>query len=337
LKPLCGADDSLEQNLETFFVQTYPQFELVFGVESKSDAAIKVVQKLIVRHPQVRARLVVHGRRGLNPKVANLRGILAAGAHDLVVVSDSNIAVAPDYLSRLAGRFLSGAPGEAEIGLVTNLFAGVGAKTLGATLESLQLNGAVAGSIASSEILSGGCAVLVGKSMLFRRSVFESLGGMESLASVLAEDYVMGRMFKEAGYQVRVCADVVHNIAVHTSVEAFFQRQLRWSMLRSRIKPLLYPFELLINPIAVALLGLALGSGAWILAWAVALTALRDSLQWWRLRGVNGIEAVLLGPAKDCLMILAWAIAPFISTINWRGHKLRVSAGTRVYAAEPQV
>jgi ceramide glucosyltransferase len=333
LKPLCGADESLEQNLETFFAQRYPDFELIFGVESGADTAIEVVRKLIARHPEVRARLAIHGRRGLNPKVANLRGILEAGARDLVVISDSNIAVAPDYLARLARKFT--ADPDREPGLVTNLFAGVGARSLGARLESLQLDGPVAGGIASSEILSGGSAILVGKSMMFRRSRFESLGGMESLSSVLAEDYVMGRMFKEAGYPVRVCAEVVRNVTVHTSVRAFFLRQLRWAMLRSRIKPLLYPFELLLNPIAVALFSFALGSGAWVFAWAFALTLVRDLLQWLRLSGPSGIGAVCLGIVKDLFMIAAWALAPFAGTVVWRGHKLRVSAGTRVYAGAP--
>jgi ceramide glucosyltransferase len=332
LKPLCGADDSLEANLETFFAQRYPNFELIFGVEDEADPAVIVVRRLMERHPSVQARIVAHGRQGLNPKVANLRGIISAGTHDLVVISDSNIAVGPDYLARLASRFTQSRPGTPEPGLVTSLFAGTGARAWGALLESLQLNGPVAGGIASSEVLSHGFAVLVGKSMMFRRSLFEQLGGMESLSSVLAEDYVMGRMFKEAGYQVRVCADVIHNVTVHTSVKSFLSRQLRWGMLRSRIKPLLYPFEILINPTAVALIALLMGSGQWVIAWALLLTAARDGLQWWRLRGAAGVAAITLGAAKDFLMIATWAAAPFITTVSWRGHRLRVSAGTRVYA-----
>lgn len=332
LKPLCGADESLEANLETFFAQRHPDFELVFGVERADDPAVNVVRHLLARHPEVRARLVIHGRRGLNPKVANLRGILAAGAHDLVVISDSNVAVGPDHLARLSACFAAaGGPGR-EAGLVTSLVAGTGARTLGAMLECLALNGGVAGGIATSELISGGRALVVGKALLFRRSLFEELGGMESLASVLAEDYLMGRMFAEAGHPVRVCADVVRNVSVQTSVRTFLARQLRWALLRTRLKPLAWPFELLLNPSAVALLGLLLGAGPWVLGWALGLSALRDGLQWWRLRGPAGIAAVVLGPVRDLLMIGVWAAAPFQRTVGWRGHRLRVSAGTRVYA-----
>ncbi|HKA86479.1 MAG TPA: ceramide glucosyltransferase [Haliangiales bacterium] len=326
LKPLCGADDALEQNLETFFRQRYPSHELVFGVVG-DDAAAAVVRRLMARHPDVRARLVVHdGRRGLNPKVANVRGILAAGAHDLVVISDSNIAVGPDYLANMVAHMEEG------VGVVTSLFAGVGEETLGAALENLHLCGPIAASVAASQVLSGH-AVVVGKSVMFRRSTFEELGGMESLASILAEDYVMGRMFVEAGYEVRLCPDVIGNVVKQTSVTRFLDRQIRWALLRCRLKPLLYPFEPLISPLAVALLALALGAGGpWPLCWAAGLTLLRDAACWIRLRGAAGLaSAAPLGLVKDALILAAWAVAPFRRSVSWRGTRLRVSAGTRLY------
>ena len=55
LKPLCGRDDALESNLETFFRQDYPDFELLFGVEGEDDPAIEVVRRLRKRFPGVRA------------------------------------------------------------------------------------------------------------------------------------------------------------------------------------------------------------------------------------------------------------------------------------------
>lgn len=326
LKPLCGADDALEDNLETFFRQRYPRYELVFGVVG-DDPASAVVRRLMARHPEVRARLVVHdGRRGLNPKVANLRGILAAGAHDLVVISDSNIAVPPGYLASMVAHMGEG------VGVVTSLFAGVGEETLGAALENLHLCGPIAASVAASQVLAGD-AVVVGKSVMFRRSTFEELGGMESLASVLAEDYVMGRMFKEAGYEVRLCPDVIANVVKRTSVGRFLDRQMRWALLRSRLKPLLYPFEPLISPLAVALLAVLLGvAGPWPFYWAAGLTLLRDAACWIRLRGVAGLAAAApLGLVKDALVLAAWAAAPFRRSVSWRGTRLRVSAGTRLY------
>ena len=144
LKPLCGRDDALESNLETFFRQDYPNFELLFGVEGEEDPAIEMVRQLQKRFPDVASRLVVHqGRRGLNPKVSNLRATLERCTNDLIVISDSNVAVCPDYLSEMVGQMQVDGTG-----LVPNLFCGVGEQTLGARLENLHLNGPIIGSVA---------------------------------------------------------------------------------------------------------------------------------------------------------------------------------------------
>ncbi|HEV8320117.1 MAG TPA: glycosyltransferase [Myxococcota bacterium] len=349
LKPLCGADDALEANLATFFAQRYPVYEIVFGVEGEADPAAAVVRRLRARHPEVPCRLVVHdGRRGLNPKVSNLRAMLGAVANDVVVVSDSNVAVSADYLAHMVAELT--AP-DARVGLVTNLVAGAGERTLGATLENLHLCGAIAGPVAASQEVARR-AVVVGKSMMFRRSVFERLGGLESVASLLAEDYVIGRMFQEAGFAVRVSGEVVRNVCASTSPVAFVRRQLRWSVLRSRLAPAAYALEPLTSPAAVAIAALAAlaaeqiaGRGApgvapltaaLVLAWGVGLTMLRDGTQWWRLRGPRGLAAALaLGPLKDVALVAVWAAAPFVRHVSWRGARLRVAAGTRLYTAAP--
>lgn len=338
LKPLCGADDRLEDNLATFFVQTHPAYELVFGVEGKDDPAIAVVRRLRARFPEVRARLVVHdGGRALNPKVSNLRAMLETGSADLIVVSDSNIAVGERWLEELTAAFAAGDPLGHELGLVTNLFVGTSEETLGATLENLHLAGPVAGSLATSSVLLPNAGT-VGKSMLFRRSVFESLGGFTSVGSVLAEDYVMGRMFSEAGYRVRIVGTPVANVCTRTTVQAFFKRQLRWDLIRSRMMPLSYPLEPLASPMLPALVAPLAGElSAEMFALGVALTVLRDAAQWWRLRGSDGLFAALpLGPAKEVALLAAWAIAPFLSRVAWRGKRYRVATGTRLYAERAQ-
>jgi ceramide glucosyltransferase len=328
LKPLCGADPALEANLATFFAQDYPDFELVFGVVDAADPAVAVVARLRAAHPSVRARLVVHdGRLGLNPKVANLRGMLAAGAHDHVVVSDSNVAAGRGYLRGLVDTFA-----EPGVGLVTSLITATGERSLGARLEGLHLTGAVAAAVAGAEDLTGD-ALVVGKSLLFRRSVFESLGGMESLAAVLAEDYVMGRMFTEAGLRVRLAREPVENVTVDTTIAAFVRRQARWALLRSRLQPLAYPLEALGNPVAVALAAVALGAPALpVLAWAAALATTRDAAAWCALRGPRGAAIAALALPKDALVLVAWLAAPWKRHVSWRGRRLRVSAGTRLFA-----
>lgn len=336
LKPLCGADDALEANLETFFRQDHPDFELVFGVEGHTDPAIPVVRRLRERFPKVKSRLVVHsGGRALNPKVNNLEAMLAAQAsttHDLVVISDSNIAVGPSWLVELSAEYLR----DPRHGLVMNLFVGRGEETLGATLENLHLAGPVAGSMAvSNELLDN--AEAVGKSMMFSRSTFESLGGFASVGSLLAEDFVMGRMFARAGYRVGIAPTTVVNVTARTTVSRFLSRQLRWSLLRSRITPAAYPLEPVISPMLPALLAPLTGPlmPLFILL-GLTLTLTRDATQWLRLRGREGLLSALpLGPIKEVALLAVWALAPFLSRVSWRGKRFRVAAGSRLYAERP--
>ena len=332
LKPLCGADDSLEENLETFFRQEYPHYELIFGVQGNSDPAIGVVRKLKTRYPGVKSRLVIHnGGRGINPKVSNLRAMLEAGSHDVVVISDSNVQVEPDYLTEMAARLA-----EDNVGLVTSLVAGVGERSLGATMENMHLNGPIAGCVAASRVV-GDNTLVVGKSVMFRRSVFERLGGFASVANILAEDYVMGRMFHSAGYRVRLCQAPVKNVCQKTSVKSFMRRYIRWGLMRSRMKALLYPVEPLSNPMAIVLMAPLFGmANNLVILWAVIMTLLRDGIQSARLRGTGRLAYALpLGMLKDLLMLLAWAMAPFVRHISWRGNRVRVSAGTRLYTSAP--
>lgn len=329
LKPLCGVDSRLQSNLRTFFEQDHPDFELVFGVQGADDPAAAMVRRLREQYPDVVCRLVVHdGGRGINPKVSNLRAMCEFVTRDIVVISDSNVAVEPTYLRELAGHL-----NDPDVGLVSSLFAGTSEQTLGATLENLHLNGEVAAGIAlPTELL--GHPVVVGKSMMFRRSVFERLGGFATIADVLAEDYVVGRMFHHAGYRIRLAATPIHNVNSTTNVRAFLRRHLRWGMIRLRLVPLPFLLEPLNRPLLLALLAPAFGVlGPAPLLWAIALTLLRDTIQWLLLRGPHGLlRALPLFPLRDLLVTVAWLATPFLRHITWRGNRVRVSAGTRLYA-----
>ncbi|MCA9524255.1 MAG: glycosyltransferase, partial [Myxococcales bacterium] len=334
LKPLCGADDDLAENLRSFFALDYPAFELLFGVEDAADPAVAIVTALQARYPEVKSRLVVDASvRALNPKISNLRGMLASGSEAIVVISDSNVRVAPDYLWQLVAAF-----DEPRVGLVTSLVVGDGEETLGALLNNVQVNGVIAGSIAASAVLRGD-AVVIGKSLLFRRATLDSLGGWESLSTVLAEDYVIERMFLAAGFRIAVTTSPVVAICRRLNLGGYLGRHIRWAMLRWRLFPLRYPLELCANPLALALVAPLVGGGAfWPLSWALVVTLARDGLAWHRLRGREQLlGALAAGLFKDVLMIGVWLAAPFRRHVRWRGTRLYLSAGTRLYAEQRAV
>jgi ceramide glucosyltransferase len=300
----------------------------VFGVQDPHDPAIAVVERLQQRHPHVHARLVVHtGGGGINPKVRNLRGMLPHVGHDLVVISDSNVHAPPHYLAEMVDTLHS----RDNIGLVTNLFVGAGENTLGAALENVQLNGFCAAGAALPTAL--GDALVVGKSMLLSQSTFETLGGFERVADVLAEDFVMGKMFQHAGYGVRIAPTVLENVTSSMRVTGFMQRHLRWSMLRWRLRPAAYLLEPLTSPLATLPLALLWLGPAGVAA-TFGLLALRDVGGWVALRGwKRAWLPALLSPLREICVLFVWGRALFKRHIEWRGHRVRLGAGTLLFAA----
>jgi ceramide glucosyltransferase len=331
LKPLSGADEDLEANLESFFVQDHPSYELVFGVQDPHDPAVPIVRRLIAAHPEIKAKLVLHsGTRANNPKIANLGGMLPHARGELILISDSNIRAPSGYLSDLVRTM---GPVEDRVGLVSNLFAGTGEETLGAAIESVQINGFIASGVVTPAML--GSPVVVGKSMLMRRSVFARIGGLSSVADVLAEDYVIGKMFQHAGWRVVLAPTVLENVNRRATVSTFWKRHLRWSMLRIRLEPVAFALEPLASPLAMLPIALAT-FGPWAVAWALGIIVLRDVAGWIRLRGLERVWLpVVLAPVREVLILAIWASTPFRKHVSWRGHRVRLGAGTRAYAPDP--
>jgi ceramide glucosyltransferase len=329
LKPLAGADEDLEANLESFFRQDHAPIQIVFGVEGDGDPVIPIAERLIARHPDVDAVLIVHGgARAMNPKIRNLLPMLAKAKHDLLLISDSNVRAPRDYVSVAVETLVSGP----ETGLVTHLFRGIGERAIGAALENVQLNGFVAAGAALPTC--AGDAAVIGKSMLFSRRAFESIGGFDSVKDMLAEDFLIGKMFQHAGYAVRIAPTILECRNGALPLDRFFARQLRWSMLRFRLRGVAFALEPLANPLAVAPIAcLVLGVPGGI-AWALAMTALRDAGQWLVLRGPERIWIpLLLGPVRDAAALATWIATPFARHVRWRGHRVRLGPGTYAYAA----
>lgn len=330
LKPLSGADAGLYDNLKSFFEQDHAELELVFGVTNERDAALDTVARLRAEFPTVSCQVIRHSDgEALNPKVRNLLGMLPHAQHDLILISDSNVRAPHHYVSELAR--VHAATGA---GVVTNLFAGSAENSLGSALENVQLNGfCTAGSALPTLV---GDAAVVGKSMLFSRSLLERLGGLSRLGCVLAEDFILGKMFGNAGYRVVIAPTVLESPNAGLSLRAAFARHLRWSMLRWRLRPTAAFLEPLTSPLLMLPFAWhLLGAGA--LLWLVALLAVRDVGGWVVLRGWrNAWVPLLLSPVRELAAPFAWALGAFKKHVTWRGQRLRLSAGTLLYAEAVQ-
>jgi ceramide glucosyltransferase len=327
LKPLAGTDDDLEDNLESFARIDYPAFEILFGVATAEDPAFGVVQHFIARHPKVDARLVITDPdAALNPKVAQLVGLERAATGDVFVISDSNVRVAPTYLWSLVAELA-----DARVGIVASLFAGTGERTLGAALENLQLCAATAPGLAALDAVTN-APFTVGKSMAVRRRDLALLGGFQPVGNVLAEDFVLGRRFLEAGLRSKTSFEVVENRNVGCTMARTIERHTRWAKMRRSLKPAMFAVEPVFTPTVVA-------SGALIVApckltavvlavvvvvqTACALLAVRllrgQSLAWW----YAPLEVV-----RSYVTLVSWSSAWVSNRIAWRGHPFVLRRGS---------
>lgn len=335
LKPLKGVDDGLEANLRSLAEQAYAgRFELILGAADVDDPALDVALRLRRAYPDVNIKLVA-GREaeGLNPKVRLLDVLSDVAVHDLLLISDSNVRVDPDYVGALVAEMA-----DPTVGLVSSVLAGDGERTVAAGLENLHLNSFVAGAVCGADILANHPCV-VGKSMLLRRSDLQALGGWDRVRDVLGEDYVLGVAFAEAGHRVALSPHVVRTINGGWGLSRFIGRHLRWGQLRRWISPTAYCFEPLLNPVPFAAAVVAIAwwggeSGGALSSLAMASIGFKlasDAMLCRRLRGrwPDPLDLALV-PAKDLLVAALWGIAWWHREVNWRGNRMRIGPGSRL-------
>src|SRR5258708_47333 len=106
LKPLKGIDPQIWESFCSHCDQDYPDFQLIFGVSDPADPAIALVRRLQEKYPHRKIDLLVCSRDlGSNRNIGTLAQMLSAARHEILLVNDSDIRVAPDYLRRVVSRF----------------------------------------------------------------------------------------------------------------------------------------------------------------------------------------------------------------------------------------
>src|SRR5713101_4968333 len=207
LKPLCGEDAGLYDNLESFCRQEYPTWQVVFGVQDAHDAAVPVVRRLMAAYPGADMTLVAEpARRGGNLKVANLQNMLPAARHDVIVIADSDMRVRPDYLAEVTAPLAEGATG-----LVTCLYRGVSAGGFWSQLACLNINhGFLPQALVAAALGErSGC---FGATLALRRDTLEAVGGLAVVADSLADDHALGAAVRRLGRKVVLSPHVVDNV-----------------------------------------------------------------------------------------------------------------------------
>ena len=328
LKPLKGVDPEIWESFCSHCEQQYAEFELIFGVSDSVDPACEVVRKLQKQYPDRAIKLMVCERvLGANVKVSNLAQMLPEARHDILLVNDSDIRVAPDYLQQVVAPLA-----DAQIGLVTCLYRAKPARTLGSRLEALGIGTDFVPGVLTARLIEKGLHFGLGSTLAFRRHDLASIGGFESILDYLADDYELGRRIAATGKRVELSPATVATFLPAYTLRQFWQHQLRWSRTIRDARPGGYLGLILTFGLPWALATLIASRGA---TWAWALFAVTFSAR--LLVGVGTAITVLhdrqvlrdifLLPVRDLLAPFVWAAGLVGNRIHWRGDDFHLKDG----------
>jgi ceramide glucosyltransferase len=327
LKPLKGTDPEMYSSFRSHCLQDYGEYEIIFGVSDPHDPAIPEVNRLQREFPNITIRLVnCRKNLGANTKVSNLAQMLPEARFEHLIVNDSDIRVQPDYLRRV----ISGL-GDPENGMITCVYRGVAAPTLGSRLEALGISTDFCAGVLTAKQLEG-IHFGLGSTLAFRRSDLKAIGGFENIVDYLADDYELGRRIAEKGLKVQLSDEVVETFLPAYSMRDFLRHQLRWARGVRDSRRWGYVGLVLTFGMVWAALTLMLAKGDWW-AWAVfaLILLLRFAVAFTVGRLVLGDRRViplsLLIPLRDLIAFGIWAASFAGHTVDWRGSTFHLKDG----------
>jgi ceramide glucosyltransferase len=341
-KPLHGAEPRLEETLESFFLQDYLAFELVFGCRNSTDPALAVVERLRARHPHVTTRVVLSGEpQWPSAKVWSLDKMIATSTSQYLVISDSDILVRPNFLRNVIPPLLD--PGTA---LVTCLYAGIPASGLWSHLEALGMSVELPSGVLIADMLEG-MRFALGSAIAVRRDALdqalEKSGGIASIGHYYSDDFVLGHLVHAAGYRVLLSHVRVGHVLCAQSWNKTFATQLRWMQSTRYSRPRGHLGTGLTFAVPFGVLGL-------IAAAALGHPAVGIALFTWslfnRIAQSAAIGCAVIGdrraltrcwlyPLRDLLGFIVW-LASYCggSHFRWRGELYRFTPGGRIVSIQ---
>jgi ceramide glucosyltransferase len=323
LKPLCGAEPGLYEQLRSFCLQRYPKVQIIFGLREGQDPALAVARRLRAEFPALDIDIVIDGTlHGSNRKISNLMNMLPHARHELLIMADSDILVAEDYLQRIVPPLL-----DAQVGLVTCPYFGRPGPGVPSLLGAMFINEwfmpavRLAARFGSQSFVSGATIGL-------RRETLATIGGLGTLADQLADDYRLGEQVRRQGLRVVLAPLAIYTAVDESSLRSLWGHELRWMRTIQSVQPLGYALSFPSLGLAPALIGAALaGFTSSAMGWLAITAAGRLVLHcydrsaggraWW--------TGLALLPLRDVLLMLLWCWSFCSREVSWREHRYGIA------------
>jgi ceramide glucosyltransferase len=337
LKPVHGLEPNLEENLESFFRQDFPNFELIFCARQANDPGLQIAQRLSKKYPGVKVRILTCGEPPwTNAKLYSLEKMWQEAAHDLLVISDSDVRVSPDYLQEIIKPFA-----DPKVGMTTCMYRGLPAGGFWTELEAFGYSVEMTSGIVVANMLEG-MKFALGPTMVVRRECVEALNGFGFMADYCADDYILGNRVSDSGREVILSHHVIDHMVFHHSFLASMRHQVRWMRSTRFSRPKGHLGTVLTYAMPFGVLGwiAGLASGHALLGWALLSAAFLNRVIQSIVAGYlvagdrKALTHAFLYPIRDLLGAFLWIGSYASAEIHWRGEIYRLSTGGLMLRAE---
>ena len=334
LKPVKGMDKESFENFASFCRQEYELFQIVFAVASREDPALPVIRRLMAEFPDIDIDLVVDARiYGPNYKTCNLMNACSRAKHDLIIISDSDIHVGPEYLRHVCAPFA-----DPTVGLVTSLYRSSRVRGTATALEAMGLTMEMMPNVLVAQTLEG-LTFALGASIAVRREALAAIGGFAALVDYLADDFQLGNKIFRAGWRLELSDYIVESVMKKETFSHVFSRQLRWYRTMRVSRPGGFAGFGVTQPFPPALLA--------ILVSGCSPAGITAALLLYVVRSMNAIlfsryylhdhlfpRWLWLLPVRDLLAFIKWVLCFFGNRVHWRGHYYRILSGGKMIEIE---
>jgi ceramide glucosyltransferase len=322
LRPVCGVENFIEETLRSTFHLDHPNYEVVFCVADPDDPVIPIVRTLMADHPHIEATLLIGNVTvSANPKLNNLVKGWHGSRHDWVLMIDSNVLMPKDHVRRMLSAWRE------DTGLVCSPPIGSAPGNIWAELECAFLNTYQARWQCFADSIGLGFAQ--GKSMLWRRDLLDRAGGIETLASEIAEDAAATKIVRALGLRVRLVREPFEQPLGRRGLADVWRRQVRWARLRRETFRLYFVPELFVGAVPPLVLAAVMAAAA---GWPIAGTLASMAALWYAAEAILAHTAgwplswrsVAMWITRDALLPVLWVAAWAGDDFEWRGNAMTV-------------
>jgi ceramide glucosyltransferase len=332
-KPVHGMEEQLAANLESFFQQDYPDYEIIFGARDLENPAAQIAEQVRARYSKIPSRMILSGApEWPSAKVFSLDKMIAASSRSYFIISDSDVRVAPDFLRNTIPPLL-----DTKVGLVTCMYRGIPARDFWSTLEALGLSVEMSSGVMVADMMEG-MRFALGPAMAVRRDAIDAIGGISAVKDYYSDDFELGNRIWAREYEVVLSHHIVRNVLTSRSASRTLGDQLRWMKSTRYSRPaghagtgltFAMPFGILGLISGAALGNWRLGAGLFVLA--VANRMIQSIVVGWSIaRDPRAIWLCWLYPLRDLFGFVAWMLSYLSRDFFWRGEMYRFGKGGKI-------